>query len=180
MNANPTPDLDQALYDSLRQLAGQRIAREGPANSLSPTDLVHEVWLRVRNDRSADWTKPETFFPVAAQAMRRLLIDRARSRQSQQRGGDRERIDIHELDFAGPTAEPVDILAFDDALQALKRDTPRSAEVAHLRAYAGLHVQEIANVLRLSRKTIYRDLEYADTFLNAVLKGRINGDVTPR
>ena len=153
------------VYDELRRLAAQKLAREQPGQTLQATALVHEAYLRLVDSESASaWDSRGHFFAAAAQAMRRILIDRARRKQRPKHGGDRRRL---ELDSAFPAndASPDALLAIDEALQKLEREFPEQARLVALRHYAGCSLQQVAEVMGISRATAKRHWAFARAFL---------------
>lgn len=162
------------LYAELRGLARARMAGTPPGNTLQPTALVHEAYLRLVGKDDPTLAKSRAhFFAAAAQAMRDILVEQARRKSRKKRGGDRRRIDIDKVDLSDvPLESPVeDILALDEALQELEREEPRLAEVVKLRFYAGLSVKETAAVLEVSAPTVERDWRFARTLLFTRLGG---------
>ena len=137
------------VYDELRRLAAMRMARESAGHTLQPTALVHEAWLRLAGDQAAQWEGRAHFFAAAAEAMRRILIDRARRKRAVRHGGDQQRVDIQEVDLACPIPDD-QLLALDEALNELEAKHPRQAEVVKLRYLVGLTLQEAAQVLGIS------------------------------
>ncbi len=162
------------VYEELRQLAAQRLAHEKPGQTLQATALVHEAYLRLVGDErrgsSPPWDSRGHFFAAAAEAMRRILIDRAREKRSEKRGGNRKRIDIDALDLVS-TASPDQLLAVDEALAKLARDDPAAARLVELRYFAGLTVDEAGKALGISTATAYRHWNYARAWLHAELRG---------
>ncbi len=159
------------VYDELRQLAAARLAREAPGQSLQATALVHEAYLRlVGTDPDRPFDGRGHFFAAAAEAMRRILIDRARDRKRLKRGGGRRRVRI---DLDNLLVEPPgdDVLALDEALTALAREDPGAAELVKLRAFAGLTLAQAAEVLGIGRRTADRDWAYARAWLCHALAG---------
>jgi RNA polymerase sigma factor (TIGR02999 family) len=158
------------VYDELRKLAAARLARETPGQSLQATALVHEAYLRlVGGDTERPFEGRGHFFAAAAEAMRRILIDRARDRRRLKRGGGRRRVQIN-LDAL--TVEPPgdEILALDQALTALARDDARTAELVKLRAFAGLTLAQAADVLGIGLRTAEREWAYARAWLRDTLE----------
>jgi RNA polymerase sigma factor (TIGR02999 family) len=155
------------VYEQLRALAQHRMNSEASGHSLQPTALVHEVYLKLAegNDRFANRGH---FFKVAADAMRQILIDHARSRGRVKRGGSAKKLPLSVLDLAA-LPEPQEILAFDDALDRLKQQAPMAAEVVRLRFYAGASVEEAAEALDVSTRTINREWTFARAWLFRVL-----------
>lgn len=141
------------VYEELRRLAAAKMANEAPGHTLQPTALVHEAWLRLMGGEERKFENRAHFFSAAAEAMRRILIDRARRRQTQRQGGGQIRVELDESGFAAP-AEEDQLLAVDEALERLARDYPAQAEVVKLRYFGGLTNEEAAQVLGLSVSTV--------------------------
>jgi RNA polymerase sigma factor (TIGR02999 family) len=159
------------VYDELRRLAAQRLAQEGPGQTLTATALVHEAYLRlVGGAQATPWDGRGHFFAAAAEAMRRILIDRAREKRAEKRGGDRKRLDVDALDLA-TTATPDQLLALDEALAKLARGDPAAARLVELRYFAGLTVEEAGKALGVSTATAYRHWNYARAWLHGELLG---------
>jgi RNA polymerase sigma factor (TIGR02999 family) len=156
------------VYDELRKLATQRLAREKPGQTLQATALVHEAYLRlVGPDPERSWNSRAHFFAAAAEAMRRILIDKARRRRRPKHGGGRQRVELEE---AVPLAEPgEELLALDEALQKFAQKEPAKAELVKLRFFAGLTIPEIAQALGISVATAERHWTYARVWLYAEL-----------
>ena len=154
------------VYDELRRLAAARLAQEAPGQTLQPTALVHEAYLRlVGSDPARSWDGRVHFYGAAAEAMRRILIDRARDRKRLKRGGDRSR---RRLDLDGLVAEdasPDDLIDLDEALGRLASIDARGAELVKLRLYAGLSLDEAAEALGVVRRTAERDWAFARAWL---------------
>jgi RNA polymerase sigma factor (TIGR02999 family) len=158
------------VYKELRTLAAQRLAQEKPGQTLQATALVHEAYLRlVGADADRQWDGRGHFFAAAAEAMRRILVENARSKRRRKRGGDRQRL---ELDEAHRWVEPPneDILAVDEALQALEQVDAPVAALVKLHFFSGLPLAEAAQVLGISERTAYRDWAYARAWLARFLK----------
>ena len=159
------------VYDELRQLAAARLAREAPGQTLQPTALVHAAYLRlVGGDPRKAFDGRGHFFAAAAEAMRRILIDRARERERLKRGGSRRRVRI-DLDKLLTEPPGDDVLALDEALTALAREDPGAAALVKLRAFAGLTLGQAAEVLGVGRRTADRDWAYARAWLCHALAG---------
>lgn len=158
------------VYDELRQLAAQKMAQESPGLTLQATALVHEAYLRlVRPAAGQHWDSRGHFFSAAAEAMRRILIDQARQRQSQRRGGGLQREALDERLIAAP--EPsLDILAVNEALERFEQIDGQKAELVKLRYFAGLTIPQAAEVLGISSTTADRYWSYARAWLHAELK----------
>jgi RNA polymerase sigma factor (TIGR02999 family) len=164
------------IYAELRKLAAHRLAREAPGQTLQATALVHEAYLRlVDGDGShKSWDGRGHFFAAAAEAMRRILIDNARHKQSLKGGGGRERVDLGAIELAAE-APPVDVLALDEALERLGRVHPRKAELVKLRFFAGLTNDEAAEALGISASSADNDWAYARCWLRVDLGERGGG-----
>lgn len=153
------------VYDELRKLAAQKLAQETPGHTLQPTALVHEAYLRlVQQNHPAPWNSQGHFFAAAAEAMRRILIERARRKQRLRHGGGRQRLDLDQLEVGNPEAS-AELLALDEALERLAREEPIVAEVVKLRFYAGLLLEQTAAALRISTRTAKRHWAYARAWL---------------
>ena len=155
------------VYDELRKLAAARMASERVDHTLDATALVHEAYLRlVGGGNRATWSHRRQYFAAAADAMRRVLVDHARSHRAGKRGGSRERVPLDEFaDSAGTT--DIDWLVIDDALGKLAAEDATAAELVRLKLFAGLSVEESADVLGISRATAYRDWAFARAWLRA-------------
>jgi len=153
------------VYEELRKLAAAKMAQENPGQTLQATALVHEAYLRLVDvDKVQKWDSRGHFFAAAAEAMRRILIDSARRKQSQKRSGDQREIP---LDAVIPAMDmPLDdILAFDEAMVHLGQCDPSAAELVKLRCFAGLSTEEAAASLNISPRTAYRDWSFAQAWL---------------
>ena len=157
-----------AVYDELRRLAAAGLANERPGHTLDATALVHEAYLRL--GRSAVFESKNHFIWAAAEAMRRILVDHARAKRAAKRGGKGVRFEVSEDDRVS-VPDPDTLLAVDEALAALATEDPGSAEVARLRLFAGLTVEEAATTLGVSRATAFRDWAYARAWITAALAG---------
>ena len=157
------------VYDELRKLAAARMAQEQPGQTLQPTALVHEAYLRlVGSDPAAEWNSRSHFFGAAAEAMRRILVERARRRGRQRHGGGRKRVNLEEAcALVQPRSD--DLLALDEALTRLAARDPLRAELVKLRFFAGLTTAEAAEVLGVSVATADRWWTFARTWLYATL-----------
>ncbi len=154
------------VYDELRRLASVRMAREAGAHTLQATALVHEAWLRLGGDGQPQWENRAHFFAAAAEAMRRILIDCARRRRAARHGGGLRRVDVNDPALAIPAAGDDDeMLCVHEALGALARHDPRRAELVKLRYFAGLTLEEAAEVLGVAPATAKRDWAYARAWL---------------
>ena len=158
------------VYDELRRLAAAKLAHEKPGQTLQATALVHEAYVRLVDvDQVGHWDSRGHFFAAAAEAMRRILVDEARSKRSAKRGGDRRRIDLEKVDLA-ETPAGEELLAFNDALQALEQDDPDAARLVKLRYFAGLSVEEAGNALGIPRSTAYDHWTFARAWLRCRLR----------
>lgn len=156
------------VYDELRKLAAQRLAHEKAGHTLQATALVHEVYLRLVDAGSQQsWDSQGHFFAAAARAMRRILIESARRKKSQKRGGQWNRVELVELHGAAVT--PDRIMALDEALDSLAEDDPQSAQLIEQCLFAGVSVEDARKSLQLSRAAAYRHWSYARAFLTSRL-----------
>ncbi|HJZ89736.1 MAG TPA: ECF-type sigma factor [Gemmataceae bacterium] len=157
------------VYVELRKLAAVRMANEKPGQTIQATALVHEAYLRlVGGDAESQWSGRGHFFAAAAEAMRRILVDSARRKKRDKRGGDRQRVDLQDHDVpAGPRAD--EILALDEALTRLAAEDPDAAQVVQLHFFAGLPIEQVAETLGVSRATAYREWAYARAWLRKVM-----------
>jgi RNA polymerase sigma factor (TIGR02999 family) len=161
-------ELLPALYTELRRLAAALTAQRGPGQSLTPTALVHEAYLRLVKDQDPRWEGRRHFFGAAARAMREILIEQARRKGRLKRGGGGRRVELAEgLAWVEPPAD--DVLALDEAVRQLEAEDPRLAEIVMLRYYSGLTVEETAAVLGVSVSTLTRDWRYARAWLAGFL-----------
>ncbi len=157
------------VYDELRRLAAQKLARERPGQTLQATDLVHAAYVRlVGKDADRHWDGRNHFYAAAAEAMRRILVENARRKQGPRRGGHLHRVDA-DLDLVTDDGGSVDLIALDEALSELARESPARAELVKLRFFAGMTVPEAAQALGISVATAERYWTYARTWLYARL-----------
>ena len=162
-------DLLPLVYGELRQLAAARMAEEKVGHTLQPTALVHEAYLRlVGDDATVGWNGRGHFFAAAAEAMRRILIERARRRRAEKHGGGWERQPLIDADLAVDTSGD-DLFAVDEALTRLATEDPRAARLVELRFFLGLTLEEAAAHLGLQERTAYRDWAYARAWLRRAL-----------
>ena len=163
------------VYNELRRLAVRHLRRERRNHTLQATALVHEVYMKVASQEGAQWQNRAHFFAVASQLMRRILVDYARTQQRAKRGGGQQRVTLDELSAVTqvPSAE---LLAVDEALARLEKLDPRQAQVVELRYFGGLTVEEAAEALGISTKTIIREWNVAKAWLYGALK---KGDAAP-
>lgn len=156
------------VYDALRRLAGSYLRRERAGHSLEATALVHEVYLRLVDQKNADWKNRAQFFGVAAQTMRRILVDHARAQHAAKRGGAVPRLSLSFADRAIP--KDMDLIALDDALNALAAFDEQQSRIVELRFFGGLTIEETAEVLSVSHATIKRDWTLAKAWLRREIK----------
>lgn len=156
------------VYDELRMLARARLRHERPDHTLQPTALVHEAYIRLIGWQQRPWEDRAHFYRAAAEAMRRILIEHARARGRNKRGGDRVRVDVEDANLA-TWNDPDVVLALDQALHRLMEQDPRAAETVRLRFFAGLSFEETASALGLSVRTVKRDWEFARAWLYRAL-----------
>jgi RNA polymerase sigma factor (TIGR02999 family) len=157
------------VYEELRKLAAQKLAQEKPGQTLQATALVHEAYLRlVDADNSQSWNGRGHFFAAAAEAMRRILIESARGKAREKRGGDWQRVDFEELDAAS-SVSPEQLVALDDALVRLAALDHLAGELVKLRYFAGLALDQAAAALGISPATAYRHWAYARAWLHSEL-----------
>ena len=155
------------LYDELRRLAAQKLAHENPGQTLQPTALVHEAYLRlVGTEHESNWDNRGHFIAAAAEAMRRILIENARRKHAQKRGGGRRRVDFRRAESVA-AAPAEDLLALDEVLERLTGHDPVAGQLVELRYFAGLSVEQAAEVLGLSRAQAYRLYTFARAWLRA-------------
>lgn len=195
VSSSPNPEVSQVLrdwnegdkdaverliplvYDELRRLAARYLQRERPDHTLQATGLVHEAYLRLVDQNSTTWQDRSHFFAVAAQLMRRILVDYARSHHAAKRGGMREKIELNEALL--PAAEKaVDLIALDDALQDLVTFDPRQSRIVELRFFGGMTFEEIGEVLAISDRTAKREWRVARAWLRREIRqGETNAPV---
>ncbi len=161
---NSSGELLPRLYAELRRLAAHRLARERPGQTLQATALVHEAWLRLENSRKHRWNNRAHFFAAAAEAMRRILVDRARRKQRLKHGGQFQRVGVETLEISAPMPDE-QLLELDEALNELAGLDPSAAQLVKLRFFAGLTQAEAADQLDMSRSTADRTWQFARAWL---------------
>jgi RNA polymerase sigma factor (TIGR02999 family) len=171
-DSRASEELLPLVYDELRRLAGMRMAREAAGQTLQPTALVHEAWLRLVNDGDRTWQNRAHFFGAAAEAMRRILIDNARRKSTLKRGGGQDRLNIEDLELAAATPDDR-ILLIDQALQRLETDDPDSARIVVLKFFGGLTNKEVGKTLGVTERTVERQWAYAKAWLFQSIRGEI-------
>jgi len=157
------------VYDELHKLASRYLRRERPDHTLQTTALVHEAYLKLVDQRNAHWENRVQFFAVAAQLMRRILVDYARRHRASKRGGDLYRLSIDEAVMASEEKD-AELLALDEALNHLETIDPQQSRVVELRVFAGLTLEEIAKALNISPRTVRREWSMAKAWLRKEIK----------
>jgi len=163
-DAKAQDNLLPLVYNELRHLAARKMAHESGTQTLQPTALVHEAWLRLGGDEQPTWENRTHFFCAAAEAMRRILIDRARRKQAVRHGGGQTRCDLEEVEIAAPSQDN-ELLALNEALDRFAAKEPRKAELVKLRYFAGMGLKEAGQVLGISEPTAVRWWTYSKTWL---------------
>jgi RNA polymerase sigma factor (TIGR02999 family) len=157
------------VYEELRRLAGMRMAQESAGQTLQPTALVHEAWLRLVCDGDRSWQNRAHFFGAAAEAMRRILIENARRKSRLKRGGNLVRVDIESVDLAATTPDDK-MLLIDEALEQLQTEDPERAKVVVMKFFGGMTNQEVAESLGVTERTVERQWAYAKAWIYQCLK----------
>ena len=157
------------VYDELRRLAAHKMACEAPGQTLQPTALVHEAWLRLSHQSRSTWKNREQFYAIAAEIMRRILVDRARRRRSRKHGGELERVELDAVNLPFIGSDDL-VLQVHDALERLAVEDSEKAEVVKLRFFVGLEHAEIATLLDVSEKTVQRHWAFAKAWLARVIE----------
>lgn len=164
-------DLLPLVYDELRRLAQVRMAHEPPGQTLQPTALVHEAYLRVTEGTRPDWNSRGHFFAAAARAMRRILVEQARRKAREKHGGGHRRADVEVNDLPVSIEKPLgDVLAVDEAVQKLEAEDERKGQIVNLRYFAGLTAEETAAALGLSDRTVRREWRFIKVWLRRELE----------
>ncbi len=158
------------VYNELHQIAAHFMAQESPGHTLQPTALVHEAWLRLGADCQPSWVNRPHFFAAAAEAMRRILVERARRRQRLRHGGGLERVNVDEVDLATEVGDDK-LLQVHDVLDELEKEDPLEAQMVKLRFFAGLSSSEVASALGVSERTVRRHWTHAKAWLYHHIKG---------
>lgn len=177
-DARATDELLPLVYDELRRLARSHLARESPGNSLQPTALVHEAYMRLLGDAEVAWNSRGHFFGAAALAMRRILVERARSRLRLKRGGDRARVDLGEEAMAAEPP-PDTVLAVDELLDRLQAYDPIKARIVMLRYFAGLTLEQTAAALDLTPSQVRTEWAYARAWMHREMSRSSGADPVP-
>ena len=167
-------DLIPLVYDELRRLAAYQLARERPGQTLQATALVHEAYLRLVTTGSDQWENRRHFFGAAAEAMRRILVERARRKTTQKLGGGHERVALDEIELA---QEPpaADVLAVHEAIEELARTDPQAAELVKLRFFIGLSMEQAAELLGVSRRTAQTLWSLGRAWLRSFMDDQVGG-----
>ena len=152
------------VYQRLHEMARRQLEQEGAGHTLQPTALVHEAYLKLVDQTRTEWQSEAHFLAIASTAMRRILIDHARARASQKRGGDQQRVRISDAELATPVRE-VDVLALNDALDRLGEKDPTAARIVEMRFFAGMQIEAIAVVLGVTDRTVRRHWVYAKAWI---------------
>ena len=157
------------IYDELRRLAGSYLRRERADHTLQPTALVHEAYMKLIDQKQVHWQNRAHFFGIAAQVMRRILMDHARKHTAEKRGGDADKLPLEEEILVVSHERSADLIALDDALQALSQFDEQKAKIVELRYFGGLSIEETAEVIGVSVPTINRQWRMAKAWLHAEL-----------
>ena len=157
------------IYDQLRELAARKMAKERAGQTLQPTALVHEAWLKLTREKAQEWNSRRHFFSAAAEAMRRILIDRARRKHRLRHGHGLERVDVASIDVAA-TASDAELIAVDEAVRRLETESPERAQLVKLRFFVGLSIPDAAEALGISESTAKRQWNYARLWLMKALR----------
>lgn len=166
-----TRDIFPRVYQELRGLAQSHLRNERAGLTLQTTALVHEVYLRLTSDAAATWDNPRHFFAAAAEAMRRILVERARHHGRQKRGGDRRRVAFDSVDAAAPEADQDAMISLNDALEELRGFDPDLYEVVMLRFFAGMTVEDVAVAIDRSPRSVKNDWSVARAWLLRRIEG---------
>ena len=164
-NAQAAKELLPLVYDELRRLAAAKLAHENPGQTLQPTALVHEAWLRLGGQENQAWNGRPHFFGAAAEAMRRILIDNARRKRARRHGGGQQRLDVQEIEIAADVLDD-DLLEVNAALERFAALDKQKAELVKLRYFTGLTIAEAAEILGVSAPTANRWWAYARAWLH--------------
>ncbi len=159
-------ELMPLVYDELRRQAARYLRRERPGHTLQTTALIHETYLKLVGQRNVDWQNRAHFFGIAAQAMKRILIDYAKARHREKRGGPAENMQLEEARFVVSGEKSVDLIALDAALTRLSEFDPRQASIVELKFFAGFSIEEIAETLHISIATVKREWNSAKAWLH--------------
>jgi RNA polymerase sigma factor (TIGR02999 family) len=177
----PAEELLPLVYQELRRLAAHKMAQEAPGQTLQPTALVHEAWLRLGADGQTPWRNRAHFFAAAAEAMRRILVERARRRTALKRGGGARPASLDEVEIPIVVADDERLLAVDEALEQFAAIEPRKAELVKLRYFTGMTFEEAASVLGIAVPTAYEWWAYSRAWLAVALRSslEVGGPLSP-
>ena len=164
-------ELVPLVYEELRELAARHLAHERPDHTLQTTALVHEAYLKLAAQKAAKWQNRAQFFGVASQAMRRILVDYARGKQRIRRGGKQQKVSLDDVSLVSPSRTE-EVLEVHESLSRLEALDSRQARIVELRYFGGLKVEEIAEVVGISAKTVMRELNVAKAWLYGDLRDR--------
>jgi RNA polymerase sigma factor (TIGR02999 family) len=170
-------ELIPLVYEELRRLAARHLAHERSDHTLQTTALVHEAYVKLAGQKDAKWQNRAQFFGVASQAMRRILVDYARGKQRVRRGGKQQKVSLDDVSLVSPGGSE-EVLAVHESLSRLETIDARQARIVELRYFGGLTVEEIAEVVGISTKTVMRELNVAKAWLYGDLKDRSSDDVS--
>ena len=162
--------LAASLYDDLRRVAGRYMQGEPTGHTLQPTALVHEAFVRLIDQREVPWRDRAQFFALASRMMRRILVDHARGRKADKRGGERQRFTINDMDRASPQPQ-VDLIALDEALEGLAAISELQSQIVEMRFFGGLTIEEAAEVLGVGKRSVDREWACAKAWLYRELAG---------
>ena len=171
-------ELSRQVYDELRRMARRHMSGERRDSTLQTTALVHEVYLRMVDARNVEWQHRAQFFAIAAQMMRRILVDAARARHSDKRGSGAPPVNLDEIALVSPRPDR-SIVALDEALAAFAEVAPRQAKVVELRYFGGLQEEEIVELLQISPRTVRRDWDFARAWLLRELNPKTTSPSVP-
>jgi RNA polymerase sigma factor (TIGR02999 family) len=165
-----TEQMFQRVYDELRGIAAAKLRNEPNGITLQPTALVHEAYVRmIRSDTSSEWTSPSHLIAIAAEVMRRILVDNARHRTRTKRGGDYRRVDVA-LESIASEVQDAELLDLDQAIRALADESPDKAQLVVMRYFGGMTIEEACEVLNISRATAHRHWVYARAWLHRFIE----------
>ena len=170
-NTEVVNNLLPLIYDELRSLAGNYLRRERVSHTLQPTALVHEAYIKLIDQKQVKWQNRAHFFGIAAQIMRRILVDHARKHTADKRGGDAEKLPIEEEILVVTNEKSHELLALDEALENLEKMDEQKAKIVELRYFGGLSIEETAEVFQISPATVKREWTTAKLFLQRELYG---------
>ncbi len=170
-DAKAADELLPLVYQELRQLAAHKMANEAPGQTLQPTALVHEAWLRLTGNENKQWANRAHFFGAAAEAMRRILIDNARRKRALRHGGAQQRVEIQGTDISEATSDD-ELLAVHEALEKFTAIDKQKAELVKLRYFVGMTIEEAAEALGISAATVKRHWAYARAWLHQEIRGQ--------